>query len=382
MTAAYAPPRHTVGEIFRQHGESYRDLWHPTPLQERVLTALAACRTRALGGYVDGCDVCDYRRIRYNPCRNRHCPGCGGHLAAKWVAERREQVLPVGHYHLVFTLPSELRYLAYENMDFVYDCVLRHAGRVVVDVGLTDKGVNAQVGVTVVLHTWARDLSYHPHVHCVVTAGGLSKQGDEWRACPRKGYFAPRALLAAKFRGAVMAELSRAFRRGSLRLAGRCRDLARPGAFWRLRAAVLAKRWNVYAKAPFGDSETLFRYLGHYTHRIGISNRRLVDVSDDGHVTFHTKDGATVTLDVFVFVSRFLDHVIPKGFVKIRHYGLYAAACAKRLAVARELLDAPPPAPEPEPLDHHDDSADTREASRCPTCMFGNLVTVELPPFT
>jgi len=381
VTAVCAPPRHTVGGIFRQHGETYRELWRPTPLQERVADALAACRTEALGGYLDGCDVCDYRRVRFNPCRNRHCPGCGGHLAAEWVAERRAQVLPIGHYHLVFTLPSELRGLTYENMDLVYDSMLRCAGRVVVDVGRTDKGVEAQVGVTAVLHTWARDLSYHPHVHCIVTAGGLSDEGDEWRACPRKGYFAPRALLAARFRGALIASLTHAYRQGSLRFAGQCRDLATPGAFWRLRAAMLAKDWNVYAKAPFGDPETLFRYLGHYTHRIGISNGRIVSVTDS-HVTFHTKDGGTVTLDVFVFMTRFLTHVLTKGFVKIRHYGLYAAACAGRLAVARVLLGAPPPDSDPEPPEPDDGRDEDAEPARCPACMFGVLVTTELAPFT
>jgi len=379
VTAVCAPPspRHTVGEIFRQHGGTYRELWRPTPLQDRVLGALAACRTEALGGYLDGCDVCDYKRIRYNPCRNRHCPGCGGHLAAEWVAERRKQVLPVGHFHLVFTLPSELRDLAFENARLVYDCMLRCAGRVVVDVARSDKGLKALVGLTTVLHTWARDLSYHPHVHCIMTAGGLSDEGDEWRVGPREAYFAPRALLAARFRGALIKALTDAYRRGALRFAGRCRALAAPGAFWRLRAAMLAKDWNVYAKAPFGDPETLFRYLGHYTHRIGIANRRIVSATDH-HVTFHTKGGATVTLDVFVFMIRFLAHVLPKGFVKIRHYGLYAAACAERLAIARDLLDAPPPDLEPEPAD---DLADS-EPPLCPACMFGILVTFELAPFT
>lgn len=381
MTAVLAPPTHTVGEIFRQHGETYRELWRPTPLQERVLDALAACRTEALGGYVDGCDVCDYRRVRYNPCRNRHCPGCGGHLAAEWVAERRAQVLPVGHYHLVFTLPAELRDLAYENMDLVYDCMLRCAGRTVVRVGLGDKHLGAQVGVTTVLHTWARDLSYHPHVHCITTAGGLSAEGDEWRPCLRDAYFAPNALLAARFRGALLSALTHAYRQGALRFAGRCAALGEPGAFWRLRTELFAKDWNVYTKAPFGDPEILFRYLGHYTHRIGISNRRLVDVTDY-HVTFHTKDGASVTLDVLVFLGRFLAHVLPKGFVKIRHYGLYATASAGRLAAARELLGAPPPDTDVGSEAEDPDAPDREQKTRCPACMFGTLVTAELAPFT
>lgn len=382
MTAVCAPPRHTVGEIFRQHGETYRSLWRPTPLQERVLDALAMCRTEALGGYVDGCDVCDYRRVRYNPCRNRHCPGCGGHLAGEWVTERRTQTLPVGHYHLVFTLPSELRDLAFENARLVYDRMLRCAGRVVVSVGRSEKGVGAQVGLTTVLHTWARDQSYHPHVHCIVTAGGLTEEGDAWRACPRKAYFAPRALLAARFRGALLSALSHAHRQGSLRFARGCRALGEPGAFARLRAALFRKNWNVYAKAPFGDSEILFRYLSHYTHRIAISNRRIVEVTDYD-VTFRTKDGATVRLDVLVFIGRFLAHVLPKGFVKIRHYGLYAAASAKRLTLARELLGAPQLEPEPTfTPDIPDTDEFFCEVIRCPVCMFGTLLTSELVPFT
>lgn len=379
MTAVCAPPRHTVGEIFRQHGETYRSLWRPTPLQDRVLDALAACRTEALGGYVDSCDVCDYRRIRFNPCRNRHCPGCGGHLAAEWVEQRRAQTLPVGHYHLVFTLPSELRDLAFENARLVYAAMLRCAGRVVVSVGRSKKGVGAQVGVTTVLHTWTRDLSYHPHVHCIVTSGGLSEDADEWRPCPREAYFAPNALLAARFRGALLRALVYAHRQGSLRFAGGCRALGEPGAFGRLRASLFKKSWHVYVKAPFGDPETLFRYLGHYTHRIAISNGRIV-AGTDHHVTFRTKDGATITLDVLVFIGRFLTHVLPKGFVKIRHYGLYASANAGRLAIARELLGFSPSGTEPT-FDQELPEPDATP-TRCPACMFGFLTTAELAPYT
>lgn len=370
-----APVRHRVGDVVRAHGDEYAHLYPCTPRQRGVLRALARCRTEELGGFVATCDSCDYRRVIYNPCRNRHCPSCEGQAAAQWLEELRGRILPCRYFHVVFTLPSELRWLAFQNAALVYGLMLRSAGETLVEMGRDPRHLGAQLGATAVLHTWRRDLQLHPHVHCLVTGGGLSDDGSRWTESPRARFLAPIRLLGARFRDKILRRLTRAHARGALRFSGGCRDLAAPGAFTALQRDLRRKSWLVYSKAAFGDLDHLLRYLGRYTHRVGISDRRLLEVTDD-RVTFATKNGGQVSLSPFDFLSRFLLHALPRGFVKIRHYGLFATQARARLEQARVLLadyTLEPDATEPPDLPDPDDLPDVP----CPQCLFGRVTLTE-----
>jgi len=344
-----------------------------SPDQHAVLRAIARCRTAALGGHVDVCDACGYGAIAYNSCRNRHCPKCQALAQARWINRRMERLLPTHAFHVVFTIPSELHGLALVNREAIFDILFAAAAESLLELGRDRRWLGAELGITSVLHTWTRDLRFHPHVHCVVSGGGLSPEGREWIAA-RPDFLFPVRVLGALFRGKFLARLVRLYDRSALRLDGPAAALADRARFARLKNKLHTTRWVVYAKRPFGGPEQVFRYLGRYTHRVGLSNRRLVSLDDRG-VTFRTHGEQTITLAADEFLRRFLLHVLPKGYVKIRHHGLMAASnVPTRLAAARRLLDRDPPSGPP---DVTRTPADFRELllaltgvdlRRCPRC--------------
>lgn len=318
-----------------------------SPDQHEVLRAIARCRTSVLGGHVDVCDACGHAAIAYNSCRNRHCPKCQALSQARWLAQRMERVLPTHAFHVVFTLPSELRGLVMVNRKKLFDLLFASAAEALLELGRNPRWLGATLGITSVLHTWTRDLQFHPHVHCIVTGGGLSLDGERWIAT-RPDFLFPVRVLGALFRGKFLAGLVRLYERAELQFDGPAAKLADPASFARVRDKLYRSRWIVYAKPPFGGPAQVFRYLGRYTHRVGLSNRRLVSLDERG-VTFRTRGDQLATLPPHEFLRRFLLHVLPKGFVKIRHHGLMAASnVTSRLAVARRLLDnaAPPSLPD------------------------------------
>lgn len=343
-------PRLEVADIFRAAGEAYRERYVPTPDQRKVMTAIQRCRTVALGGHLDVCTRCGHQTPAYNSCRNRHCPKCQSLAQARWIEKRRERIVPTKYFHVVFTLPQELRALARMNLEQMYNLLLESAARTLLDFGRTR--LHAQIGVTAVLHTWTRDLRFHPHAHCIVTGGGLD--GDAGRWVPARSRFLfPVTAMSKVFRGKLLEGLAALYDGQGLDLRGRCAALCDAATFNRLKDQLYRKEWVVYAKRPFGGPEQVFQYLGRYTHRVGISNHRLI--SFDGHdVCFRTKRGNTATVEGVEFLRRFLLHVLPTGFVKIRHYGLVSAANATtKLELARRLLmehdDAPASAQMPHP---------------------------------
>jgi hypothetical protein len=323
-----------VADIFRSAGEAYRARYIPTPDQRKVMTAIEKCRTAALGGHLDVCTKCGHQAPAYNSCRNRHCPKCQSLAQARWIEQRRQRVVPTKYFHVVFTLPQELRALARANPTEMYDLVLESAARTLLDFGRSR--LHAQLGVTTVLHTWTRELRFHPHAHCIVTAGGLD---DQQRWVPARSRFLfPVMAMSKVFRGKLLEGLARLYESGALEVSGPCASLADPATFTQLKDLLYRKDWVVYAKRPFGGPKQVFQYLGRYTHRVGLSNRRLLSF-DGGEVSFRTKHGMTTTVDAVEFVRRFLLHVLPTGFVKIRHYGLVAATNATtKLEVARRCL--------------------------------------------
>lgn len=349
--------------MVRRYGDDYRRLHAPSSAQEAVLRHIADCRTAALGGHLDECTDCGHQRISYNSCRDRHCPKCQSRASSEWVAERVERMLPVPHFHVVFTIPDELNPLALRNPQLVYNLLFEAASQTLLTIARDEKHLGAQIGCTMVLHTWGQRLHLHPHIHAVVTGGGLALDGSRW-VSTGDTFFLPVRVLAKLFRGKFLAGLQLAHDEGRLALAGSTAHLAESKAWRRFKSDLYAKNWVVYAKPPFGGTEQVLRYLGRYTHRIAIANHRIVGVADDGRVTFTWKDYAAgcaikrETVEAVEFLRRFLLHVLPKGFTRIRHYGLCSSTNAKtKLEIARRLLDlappsppAVPPKPPPEPL--------------------------------
>jgi len=309
---------------------------------------LAACRTAALGGHRDACQSCGFTRISYNSCRDRHCPKCQATRRAQWLDARMERLLPVEYFHVVFTLPQELKPLVLKNRRVIYALLFRTASQTLLQLAADPKRLGAQIGFTAILHTWGQNILFHPHLHCVVTGGGLSADGQRWISA-RSGYFLPVDVLGALFRGKFLAGLKRAYQTGQLQLTGSVQPLADPRVFGKLFGQLYRKKWVVYAKRPFGGAKQVYRYLGRYTHRVAISNSRIVSLKDD-RVRFRYKDYADdnrikqMTLSAEEFIRRFLLHVLPKGFVRIRHYGLLASRnVSTRLERCRQLLEASTP---------------------------------------
>lgn len=364
--------------MLRTFGEAYGRRYVLTPEHRRVLTDLLACRTELLGGHLDVCDRCGHAVPSFNSCRNRHCPKCQSLRQAKWVAERMQRVLPVPYFHVVFTVPHELHRLARLNRARFYALLFATASRTLLDLAADPQRLGAVPGVTAVLHTWTRELRFHPHVHCIVTGGGLAPDSESWVRPRYAGRFLfPVRVLSELFKKKLLAALARAVEDGEIVL-GEGEDRIEGEAFAELKDALYRKRWVVYAKRPFAGPAQVFRYLGLYTHRVGISNHRLVSMTDEA-VTFGTKNGGTTTVPGVEFVRRFLQHVLPSGFVKLRHYGLHAPANVNtKLERARVLLaldgDSSPPSPAPTSSSDLIELLIGRDPSRCPACKVGTLV--------
>jgi hypothetical protein len=337
-----------VGEIARAHGEAFKRQHALNEAQRKVLRAISACRTPVLGGRVDVCLACGHEKTVFNSCRNRHCPACQALTQARWLASRMKRLLPTDYFHVVFTVPDDLlNGIAMKNRQLFFDAMFAAASQTLLALGSDEKRLGAQVGLTAVLHTWTRDLRFHPHLHCIVTGGGLTTDGAAWKAT-RRDYLFPVAVLSKLFRGKLVAALDDAYRDGRLDVRGvdGFVDVPDVDAAWRrLRKKLYRTKWVSYAKPPFASAETVFQYLGRYTHRVGLSNHRLVSATDDS-VTFHTWGEQTVGLHPHEFLRRFLQHVLPDGFVKMRHYGLLAPGNVNtRLVTARMLLDPQPRPP-------------------------------------
>jgi hypothetical protein len=335
--ASAGRPRFDIADIVRQHRAELEVEHWLSVTERRVLTAIERCRTAALGGHVEVCRSCGHEQPAYNSCRNRHCPKCQCLAQEKWIVARSERVLPVRHFHVVFTVPSEVRALCRRAPRALFEALFHSASETLLQLG--QERLGATLGVTMVLHTWTRDLRFHPHVHAIVTAGGMAATG-EWH--PTKNFLFHVDVMGKLLRGKMLDQLRRLHRAGLLHPT---RELGDPQAFDRLMARLAKVRWVTYAKRPFRRIEHVLAYLGRYTHRVAISNGRLVEVTAS-RVSFRTKDGKTHTVTPVEFLRRFLQHVLPAGFHKIRHYGLYAGSSGRELERARarlESLGAPAP---------------------------------------
>ncbi len=390
--AAFTRPEWEVADVIRQHGEAFRARHggHLTGAQTKALRDLERCRSAALGGHVELCLDCGHDRIAYNSCRNRHCPKCQALSRAQWLDQQAQHLLPVEYYHVVFTLPAEMAELALTNRSALYDLLFQSASATLRDVAANPKRLGAQVGTLLVLHTWGQNLHHHPHVHAVVTGGGLScnahgilDPSPRWVSC-RSGFFLPVKVLSRVFRAKYLQGLRKLFDAGKLVLPGRLNPLTDPRAVAAWLTPLYRKEWVVYAKRPFGGPEQVLKYLARYTHRVAISNSRLLDLSD-GQVTFRYKDYAdahkskAMTLSADEFLRRFVQHVLPQGFVKIRHYGLLANRRRdERLRLCRRLLfvenvrAALPEAPTA------DEVSEPALPLRCPHCGSQRIVRREL----
>jgi hypothetical protein len=340
-----------VADIFRQHGAAWRESQrgHLSLGQLRVMTAIEQCRSAALGGHVLRCEGCGSDQIAYNSCRNRHCPKCQSSAAKRWLEARQADLLPVEYFHVVFTLPAPIGAIAYQNKAVIYGLLFDVAAETLIRIAADPKHLGARIGATLVLHTWGSALTHHPHVHGIVPGGGISADGERWISC-RSGFFLPVRVLSRLFRRRFLEELEQAHRAGRLRFLGEQAALADAAAFAKFLAPLRGCEWVVYAKRPFTGPEAVLAYLSRYTHRVAISNSRLLGMDEHG-VRFRWKDyrakGRTrykaMTLALAEFMRRFLLHVLPGGFHRIRHYGLLAnGARTASLAQARELLGAAP----------------------------------------
>ncbi len=340
-------PALEVADIFRGHGPAWRqaNAGHVSLDQLKVMSAIESCRTAALGGHVARCEDCAYTTIAYNSCRNRHCPKCQGAAAKEWLAEREAELLPVPYYHVVFTLPAAIADIAYQNKAVIYDLLFKASAETLITIAADPKHLGARIGITSVLHTWGSALTHHPHVHMIVPGGGISLDGKRWVSC-RPGFFLPVRVLSRLFRRLFLEKLIAAHQAGRLKFFGDHAALADAQAFAAYLAPLRKAEWVVYAKRPFGGPQAVLAYLSRYTHRVAISNSRLIAFDRNG-VTFKWKDYRIegrdryklMTLATDEFIRRFLIHVLPHGFHRIRHYGLFASGTrADNIARARELL--------------------------------------------
>jgi hypothetical protein len=387
--------------VFRRYGDAYRER-HGASLctaQRRVMSAISLCRTAALGGHVERCDRCDHQRICYNSCRDRHCPKCQSLARAQWLEDRRSQLLDTHYFHVVFTLPPPIAAIALQNKEAVYTILFRAASETLRLIAADPKHLGAQIGFFAVLHTWGQNLLHHPHLHCVVPGGGISPDGTRWISC-RKDFFLPVRVLARLFRRLFLEDLEKVFEAGDLLFFSSLKPLRARDAFLRHIASVRKTDWVVYAKPPFAGPEQVLGYVARYTHRVAISNDRLLDI-EDSKVQFRWKDyhddsrHKIMTLAVDEFIRRFLLHVLPGGFQRIRHYGFLANRYrAQKLALCRQLLQMPPPAVVSNGgvnKDYRDRYEELTGISlrTCPACNQGQMVVTEIlhrtttcPPIT
>jgi hypothetical protein len=378
-----------VADIVRRYGDHDR-LEHPVSLaQRRVMRAIEECRTAALGGHVEQCDRCQHTRVWYNSCRNRHCPKCQSLARAEWIEQREAEVLDCPYFHVVFTVPDAIAAIALSNKAVVYSILFRAAAETLRTIAADPKHLGVEVGFFLVLHTWGQQLQHHPHVHCVVTGGGLSRDGTRWIAC-RPGFFLPVRVLSRLFRRLFLQSLQQAFEAGRLHFAGTLAPLAEPPAFARHVAPARQTEWVVYAKRPFAGPRQVLDYVGRYTHRVAISNNRLVTL-EDGQVRFRWKDYRaesevkTMTLAATEFLRRFLLHMLPARFQRIRYYGLLGNRHrAEKLARCRALLGMTPPSSERSAASNTGDYRDRLEALTgvslrvCPMCHEGQMIAILL----
>jgi len=373
-----------VAHIFRLYGEEYRETHRLCRAQLRAMGAIEKCRTAALGGHVDRCDQCGAEKISYNSCRNRHCPKCQSLDKERWLEKRRSELLPVPYFHVVFTLPEELNLLAVGNPGEIYDLLFRSASQTLLEVAADAKHLGARLGILAVLHTWSQTLLLHPHLHCIVPAGGPSLDGEGWVVGSEK-YLLPFGVLSAVFRGKFLAGLKELHERGRLSFSGDAEPLRDRFEFLNLLDRLYRKSWWVYSKPPFGGPEEVLKYLARYTHRVALSNHRLVALEQD-RVTFTYKDYSQggrrkeMTLPAEEFIRRFLLHILPDRFVRIRHYGLFANRHRTRnLERIRALLGAESPGVEPAQREDWQTvfhRVTGRDPTLCPECGCGHLQRV------
>ena len=377
-----------VADVFRVHGPEFLEALGSSHslAQKRVLRDISVCRTEVLGGHVEKCDRCGHRRISYNSCRNRHCPKCQGAARAAWMEARAAELLPVPYFHVVFTLPSTFRPLALQNKRVVYGILFRAASETLQEVAANPERLGARIGFLAVLHTWGQKLTHHPHLHCVVAGGGISPDGSRWIPCKRskkqqKAFLLPERVLRHVFQGKFIDYLKQAYRKGTLEFHGDLQELKHPASFERMLNVAVARKWVVYAKRPFSGPKAALKYLARYTHRVAISNSRLVSM-EAGQVTFRWKDYAngcqvkTTTLAATEFIRRFLLHTLPKNFMRIRHFGFLSNRFRQeKLNLCRRLLHVQP---ESQANDQNESNIPDAECEvRCPVCEDGRMQFVE-----
>jgi hypothetical protein len=385
-------PTLEVADIFRRYGDTYREAAGPSlsTAQRRVMTAIETCRTAVLGGHVEQCDTCGHQRIAYNSCRNRHCPKCQSLARAAWINQRTAELLACEYFHVVFTVPEPIAAIAFQNKAVVYRILFRATAETLRTIAADPRHLGAEIGFFAVLHTWGQTLMHHPHLHCVVPGGGLSADGTRWIAC-RPGFFLPVRVLSRLFRRLFLEYLDAAFNAGTLHVSGSLQALRDPHAWARYLAPLRQMEWVVYAKRPFAGPQQVLDYVGRYTHRVAISNDRIRDIDHD-QVRFTYKDYRaappqslkTMTLAATEFIRRFLLHVLPLGFHRIRYYGFLGPRHrAEKLTRCRQLLGATPavtggnPTTDPMPIAPRP-PATTR---LCPVCGRGHWLVIDrLPP--
>jgi len=374
-----------VADIFRDHGAAWRraNAGHVSLDQMKVMSAIERCRTAALGGHVARCEKCSHTLIAYNSCRNRHCPKCQGAAAREWLAEREADLLPVPYFHVVFTVPAQISDIAYQNKAVIYDLLFKASAETMLTIAADPKRLGARIGITAVLHTWGSALVHHPHIHMIVPGGGISLDGKHWLSS-RPRYFLPVPVLSPLFRRLFLEKLVAAHDAGRLCFFGDHSVLAARKAFTSYLAPLRKIKWCVYTKAPFGGPKAVLAYLSRYTHRVAISNRRLIALDSRG-VTFRYKDYRAdgrarykvMTLATHEFIRRFLIHVLPGGFHRIRHYGLFASASrAENIARARQLLNAPAPQTRSDGAKPTEPDDPATLSHPCPCCG-GRMIIIE-----
>ena len=380
-----ARPALEVADIFRACGDAWRsaNAGHISLTQLKVMSAVEHCRTAALGGHVERCEDCAHELVAYNSCRNRHCPKCQGKAARDWLAAREAELLDVPYYHVVFTVPALIGDIAYHNKAVIYDILFKAASETLITIAADPKHLGARIGMTAVLHTWGSALTHHPHVHMIVPGGGIAPGGERWVSC-RPGFFLSVRVLSRLFRRLFLERLATAHEAGRLQFFSELAPLANRDVFDTHLAPLRKTEWVVYAKRPFGGPEAVLAYLSRYTHRIAISNSRLI-AFDGANVTFRWKDyrtpetnggrerHKTMTLAAGEFIRRFLIHVLPSGFHRIRHYGLFAnGGRVANIARARELLAMPVPEP-----DQDDETFEPLPPERPCPCCGGRMIVIE-----
>ena len=374
-----------VAEVFRRFGQAFRDQ-HGASLsaaRHRAMLAIERCRTAALGGHVERCRDCGHQRIAYNSCRNRNCPKCQGLARAQWLADRQAELLDVPYFHVAFTVPQPIATIAFQNQTAVYDILFRAASETLRTIAADPKHLGVEIGFLAVLHTWGQNLLHHPHLHCLVPGGGIAPDGQSWISC-RSEFFLPVTVLSRMFRGLFLHYLEKAFAAGELHFFSEHRHLHEPTAFRRYLALTRDTEWVVYAKRPFAGPAQVLDYVGRYTHRVAISNNRLVSIKGET-VWFRWKDyrddnqQKTMSLQAGEFIRRFLIHVLPDGFHRIRYFG-FLGNChrTRKLALCRELLCMAPAAPADPPADyrHQYETLTGMSLRQCPYCLTGIMVVI------